>query len=64
MKRPRLTRKGLDGAAGETPAAPGSSLGLDDWEGRWPVDDTPAEDGVDRVPMMLNPQSPPTIAPS
>jgi hypothetical protein len=63
MKRPRLNRKDPERPAGESPVT-ASPLGLDGWEGHWPVDDTPAEDAVDGVPLMLNPQSPPTIAPS
>jgi hypothetical protein len=51
----------------EVPERPGeaaSGLSLDGWQGHWPVDDTPAEDAHADVPMMLNPQGPPTIAPS
>jgi hypothetical protein len=65
MKLPHLRRPTPapeDRAA--TVPAPGSSLGLDDWHGSWPVDDTPSEEGPGaEVPLLLNPGSP-NIAPS
>jgi hypothetical protein len=64
MKLARVHRTPPDpDEAPVTPAAR-SALGLDDWHGTWPVDDTPAPEGPQgEVPLFLNPGSP-NIAPS
>ncbi len=69
MKLPHLHRTAPDPdpdpdhGADATPAA-ASTLGLDDWHGNWPVDDTPPAEGQgSEVPMLMNPGRP-TIGPS